>query len=112
MDQQLVDLQYLYNVFMIECLEAISPLCKNCHIYGNKDRFSSEIYGASKAAVIQLTKYYSVILSKYNINVNCLSPGGIFNEKKPQSKFSRVLCFLWLVFPHYIDTSSENFDKF
>ena len=55
-------------------------------IYGKKDRFSSEIYGATKAAVIQLTKYYSVILSKYKINVNCLSPGGIFNKKKPQNK--------------------------
>jgi NAD(P)-dependent dehydrogenase (short-subunit alcohol dehydrogenase family) len=55
-------------------------------IYGSKDRYSSEIYGASKAAVIQLTKYYSVMLSKYNINVNCLSPGGIFNSQKPQNR--------------------------
>ena len=55
-------------------------------IYGSRDRYSSEIYGASKAAVIQLTKYYSVMLRKYKINVNCLSPGGIFNSKKPQNK--------------------------
>ena len=61
-------------------------LSPDFRIYGNKDRFSSEIYGASKAAVIQLTKYYSVMLSKYNINVNCLSPGGIFNNQKPQNK--------------------------
>jgi len=54
-------------------------------IYGTKDNFNSEIYGASKAAIIQLTKYYAVALSKYNINVNCISPGGIYNEKKPQS---------------------------
>ena len=25
-------------------------------------------------------------MSDYNINVNCLSPGGIFNPKNPQSK--------------------------
>ena len=43
-------------------------------------------YGAAKAGVIQLTKYYSVILAKHNINVNCLSPGGIYNEEKPQNK--------------------------
>ena len=61
-------------------------LSPDFRIYGNRDRYSSEIYGASKAAVIQLTKYYSVILSKYNINVNCLSPGGILNDKKPQNK--------------------------
>ena len=61
-------------------------LSPDFRIYSNKDRFSSEIYGASKAAVIQLTKYYSVVLSNYNINVNCLSPGGIYNNKKPQNK--------------------------
>ena len=56
----------------------ISP---DFRIYGKNDRYSSEIYGATKASVIQLTKYYSVILSKHNINVNCLSPGGILNKK-------------------------------
>lgn len=61
-------------------------LSPDFRIYGKKDRFSSEIYGATKAAVIQLTKYYSVLLSKYKINVNCLSPGGIFNKNKPQNK--------------------------
>ena len=61
-------------------------LSPDFRIYGKNDNFSSEIYGASKAAIIQLTKYYSVALSKYNINVNCISPGGIFNKKNPQSK--------------------------
>ena len=61
-------------------------LSPDFRIYGKNDRHSSEIYGATKASVIQLTKYYSVILSKYNINVNCLSPGGIFNKNKPQNK--------------------------
>lgn len=55
-------------------------------VYGKKDNFNSEIYGATKAALIQITKYYSVILSSLSINVNCLSPGGIYNEKKPQNK--------------------------
>jgi len=55
-------------------------------IYGKTDNFNSEIYGATKAGIIQLTKYYSVFLSKYNINVNCLSPGGVVNTLKPQKK--------------------------
>lgn len=32
-------------------------------------------YGAAKAGVIQLTKYYASYLGKYNINVNCVTPG-------------------------------------
>mgnify|MGYP001376584180 CR=1 FL=1 len=61
-------------------------LSPDLRIYGKNDNINSEIYGASKAAIIQLTKYYCVALSKYNININCISPGGIFNKKKPQKK--------------------------
>lgn len=61
-------------------------LSPDFRIYGKNDRFSSEIYGATKAAIIQLTKYYSVVLSKENIIINCISPGGILNEAKPQNK--------------------------
>lgn len=32
-------------------------------------------YGAAKAGVIQLTKYYAVLLGKHNIYVNTISPG-------------------------------------
>lgn len=32
-------------------------------------------YGAAKAGIIQLTKYYAVLLGKYNINVNAITPG-------------------------------------
>ncbi len=49
-------------------------------IYPNQ-KVSSDAYAASKAAIIQLTKYYAVNLNKYNIRVNCISPGGIFNNQ-------------------------------
>lgn len=32
-------------------------------------------YGAAKAGVIQLTKYYASYLGQYNIKVNCITPG-------------------------------------
>ena len=64
----------------------ISPEFK---IYEKGDRFSSEIYGATKAGLIQLTKYYSVLLAKYNILVNCISPGGIVNKKFKLKNFKK-----------------------
>ena len=64
-------------------------------IYSKGDRFSSDIYGATKAGVIQITKYYSVLLAKHNILINTISPGGIKNKKlqnkKFQSKYSKIV---------------------
>lgn len=40
-------------------------------------------YGASKAAVINLTKYLSTYWAKNNIRVNAITPGGIFNGENP-----------------------------
>lgn len=50
-------------------------------IYGDSGRNCSEVYAMSKAAVIQFTRYLACYLSKYNIRVNCVSPGGIFNSQ-------------------------------
>ncbi|MBT5400368.1 SDR family oxidoreductase [bacterium] len=50
-------------------------------IYGDGDRRTPEIYGASKAAVINLTKYFAAYMAPDNIRVNCISPGGIFNNQ-------------------------------
>ena len=43
---------------------------ENCEAYTNPPH-----YGAAKAAMIQLTKYYAVLLGEYNIQVNAISPG-------------------------------------
>jgi len=50
-------------------------------IYSAGDRKTPECYGASKAAIIQMTKYFAVHLAEYNIRVNCISPGGVFNNQ-------------------------------
>jgi NAD(P)-dependent dehydrogenase (short-subunit alcohol dehydrogenase family) len=50
-------------------------------IYKNGDRRTPEIYGATKAAVINLTKYYATYMASYNVRVNCISPGGIYNNQ-------------------------------
>ena len=51
------------------------------NIYKEGDRRTSEIYGASKAAVIHLTKYFATYMAPYNVCVNCISPGGVFNHQ-------------------------------
>ncbi len=55
----------------------ISPNFDN---YKKGDRKSSETYGASKSGIIQLTKYFSNYMSKYNVKVNSISPGGVENK--------------------------------
>ena len=56
-------------------------------IYEKNDRINSEIYGASKSGVIQLTKYFAKILAKNKIIINCISPGGLINHKSQSKKF-------------------------
>ena len=55
-------------------------------VYNKGDRKNSEIYGATKAGIIQMTKYLAVYLADKNIRVNCVSPGGVFNQDNPQSE--------------------------
>jgi NAD(P)-dependent dehydrogenase (short-subunit alcohol dehydrogenase family) len=53
-------------------------------IYTDCLRKNSEIYGASKAGVIQMTRYFAVHLAPHDIRVNSVSPGGIINPIEPQ----------------------------
>ncbi|MBW1706762.1 MAG: SDR family oxidoreductase [Deltaproteobacteria bacterium] len=61
----------------------ISP---DFRIYTDCKRMNSEVYGATKAAVIQMTRYFAVHLARYGIRVNSVSPGGIFNTESPQGE--------------------------
>lgn len=55
--------------------------------YKKGDRKSSETYGATKASIIQITKYFANYMSRYNVNVNCISPGGVENTKTQSKLF-------------------------
>ena len=61
----------------------ISP---DFRIYTDCDRKNSEVYGATKAGIIQMSKYFAVHLADRNIRCNSVSPGGIYNPKNPQGK--------------------------
>lgn len=56
-------------------------------IYDDRNNMNSEIYGASKAGIIQITKYFAVLLAKKNIIINCISPGGLENKNIQKKKF-------------------------
>lgn len=62
-------------------------------IYTDCDRKNSEVYGATKAGVIQMTKYFAVngVLDGANVRVNGIAPGGIRNPSAPQGEdFQRL----------------------
>ncbi len=55
-------------------------------IYTDCARRSPEVYGATKAGLIQMTKYFSVngIADGADVRVNAIAPGGIRNPSDPQ----------------------------
>ena len=70
-------------------------------IYGNSGRNNSEVYTATKAGVVALTKYLAANFSHSEFIVNSISPGGIFNsqsedfltaymDKSPQKRLCNV----------------------
>ena len=72
-----------------------------CSIYANyiprfeiykKEKFTMPLqYMISKNAIVQTTKYLAKKYLKEKININCISPGGIFDDhdKKFVSKYSQ-----------------------
>lgn len=61
----------------------ISP---NPTIYTDCNRKNSEVYGATKAGLIQMTKYFAInaIIDGAKVRVNAIAPGGIRNPDDPQ----------------------------
>lgn len=51
-------------------------------IYGDSGINSPASYAATKAAIINLSRYLSTHWAKYNIRVNTLSPGGVANKNQ------------------------------
>ena len=53
----------------------------NPTIYGDSGINSPVAYATSKSGILNLTRYMAIHLAKYLIRVNCLSPGGVFNNQ-------------------------------
>jgi NAD(P)-dependent dehydrogenase (short-subunit alcohol dehydrogenase family) len=60
------------------------------HIPSDPPFLKPPAYGASKAAVVNLTKYLSAHLAPRGVRVNALSPGGVLGDQDPE--FRRKFC--------------------
>jgi NAD(P)-dependent dehydrogenase (short-subunit alcohol dehydrogenase family) len=60
------------------------------HILTDPPFLKPPAYGASKAAVINLTKYLATLWAPYGVRVNALSPGGVLADQ--DSEFRRKFC--------------------
>lgn len=74
--------QYTGKIINITSMYGIvSPDFENLYTGDNCEKLTNPPhYGAAKAAMIQLTKYYAALLGKYNIYVNAISPGPFPNK--------------------------------
>ncbi len=62
------------------------------NIYNPNEKFSSPVsYAVSKAAVVNLTRYLASYYREKNIRINCLTPGGVFDnhDKKFNDNYSK-----------------------
>lgn len=48
---------------------------------------SPAAYAAIKGGIVNLTKYLASYYGKYNVRVNCMSPGGVLDKKNQQESF-------------------------
>jgi NAD(P)-dependent dehydrogenase (short-subunit alcohol dehydrogenase family) len=56
------------------------------HLPGDLPFLKSPAYGASKAAVVNMTKYFATLWGPRGVRVNTLSPGGVLAEQDYQFK--------------------------
>ena len=56
------------------------------HLTGDLPFLKSPAYGASKAAVVNLTKYFATLWGRQGVRVNTLSPGGVLAGQDDQFK--------------------------
>ena len=83
---ELFDQQQLSKGSVVNIASHFAVVSPDFRNYTDCERKNSEIYGATKAGVIQMTRYFAVHLADRSIRVNSVSPGGIYNPRNPQGE--------------------------
>lgn len=52
-------------------------------IYEKNNLTSPAVYGLCKGGINQMTKYFASYFGKYNVRVNSIVPGGVYNNQDP-----------------------------
>lgn len=70
-DQRIYEGSNLHELYVKK-----SPNIKRVYAHG--------VYNAAKGGIINFTRYLAAYYGGYNIRINCISPGGIYNENENQ----------------------------
>jgi len=79
------------NTCIINVASMYGKISPNFDNYGVPEDFNPIHYGATKAAMIQMTRYLACRLAKDGINVNSVSPGAFPNPGKNTTEFIEKL---------------------
>lgn len=65
----------------------------NFSVYDNTKITCPPSYPLIKGGIITMTKYFATYFAKYNVRINCICPGGIFNkhDKAFVNNYSRLV---------------------
>ena len=66
---------------VINCSSIYGIQSPNFHVYDGTAMTSPAAYSAIKAGVVNFTKYLAAYYGKYNLRVNCITPGGVFDNQ-------------------------------
>jgi len=53
-------------------------------IYEGTKMTSTPVYALIKGGINMMTKYFASYFGKYNVRVNCISPGGVYRNENPK----------------------------
>jgi NAD(P)-dependent dehydrogenase (short-subunit alcohol dehydrogenase family) len=75
------------NVSIVNIASIYGVVGNDFTIYEEYGGTSPAAYSAIKGGIINFSRYLASYYGKYNIRVNCVSPGGILDEKNQHPSF-------------------------